>query len=146
MDIDEVLQQQAKVVDHASGDDIYYMTGSISADPEGTAFRLYRDPENTRSCLLIKKQDVIGGVHALTDLERTQKGFVRDNVFRIGLKHGTTVKCITTTIAKIGETLSVAAPRSPQLAGKCVHASDCTHHCCTYASDGECYCDTCCLA
>jgi len=146
MKIDEVLQQQAKLVDHGSRDDVYYMTGGISTDPDGTAFRFYRDPENARSYLLIQKQDVIGDVHALTDLERAQKGFVRDNVFRIAVKHGATVKCIVTTIAKIGETLSAGAPKAPQASGNCIHASDCPHHCCTYASDGECYCDTCCIA
>src|SRR5438876_9273499 len=101
MNIDEVLQQQATVADDGSRDDVYYITGGISADPDGTAFRLYHDPVNARSFLLIDKQDVIGGVHALTNLERTQKGFIRDNVFRIAVKRGTTVKCIQTTIAKI---------------------------------------------
>lgn len=146
MQIDEVLTQQAKANADAIREDVYYMTGGIAPDPDGSSFRFYHDPSNPRSYIVIDKESIVGDVYPLTDSERAHHGFVKTDVFRVGLPHGTKVKSVSTTIETIGETISAETTLSPRAAGTCHYTSGCSSKCCTTGSDGKCYCDTCCIA
>lgn len=146
MKLDEALQQQVKSAVPESKEDIYYMIGGLASDPDKNVFRFFPDPENTRSYLLINKSDVLDEVYQLTELESTRKGFVNENTFRIAVKHGTKVRSVLVTIETIGETISAETTADQGTKGKCKYTSGCNSQCCTYGSDGKCYCDTCCIA
>lgn len=147
MQLAHALAQAANVDNGASRDDVYQMTGGLAADTDANAFRFFHDPTNPRSYLVINKDDVVGDVYPLTDLERAQNKFVNANVYRIGIAHGTRVKSISLTIETIGETISAETTATPKAAGDCINTSGCgSKKCCTYGSDGKCYCDDCCIA
>ena len=145
MKIDEALRQQAKAGAFAAREDVSYMTGGLAPDADGKAFRFFHDSENPRSYLVISKEDVIGDVYQLTEMERTQKGFVGEPVYRIGVAHGTKVTSVDITIEKIGETLAAEMYRVV-VPGQCYGSKSCTNRCCRGKDNGKCGCSSCCIA
>ncbi len=129
-------------------DDVFYIIGAIFPEPDGEAFRFYHNPDDSSSYLIISKKDVVGDVHHLTDSERAQKGYLSENVYKIGIKMGTKVKSVDTTVEVIGETISAEMDESPEamLVGRCKHTRGCRTGCCSYGRGGKCYCNKCCVA
>jgi len=89
--IEDMLRAAPKpspVQDHS----LIYLTSTIENDHEPAYFRLYRNPSNRRSWLLIKKADVVGDLYEWTADETIQKGFSEAKIHRVSLKVGTKVQ------------------------------------------------------
>jgi hypothetical protein len=87
---------------------LLFLDGSLEPDQDAAYFRLYRQPQDRRSYLLIKKADVAGDLYEWTVEEMTQAGFVGAKVYRVPLKFGTELQNVSVTIARLGETIAGA--------------------------------------
>src|SRR5260370_22081866 len=97
MRLDAVLRAVPKVSeaqDHA----VLYLHGAVEADHDAAYFRLYRDPENRRSYLLVKKADVAGDLNEWTAEEARQAGLVGAKVYRVPLKFGAELQKVSVAI------------------------------------------------
>lgn len=146
MKINQALKQSGKPVESRTPEDIFFITGGIRPEADGKTFRFYQNPDDPRSYLVLKTEDVIGDVLSLNETEKAQKGFSGESIFRLGVKFGTKVRAIRASTQVLGETISADMSRAPGAAGGCKYTSGCTTSCCTYGNDGLCYCDYCCYA
>ena len=84
---------------------LFFLDGSVEPDHDPAYFRLYRNPQNRRSYLLVKKADVVGDLYEWTAEEMKQAGFVCAKVYRVPLMFGTELQNLSVTIHGLGETI-----------------------------------------
>ena len=85
---------------------LLFLDGSVETDGDPAYFRLYRNPQNRRSYLLVKKADVVGDLCEWTAEEVRQAGFVCAKVYRVPLMFGTELQNVSIAIHKLGETIA----------------------------------------
>lgn len=148
MNVDEVLAH-AKAAVSAVDHKVLFMNGSIEADHDGSLFRLYPDPADRRSYYVLKRADAVGDLHEFSQEEMVQAGFVGAKLFRVALRASCEVQAVSVIVHRLGETIAawgMGRRLKPAYAGECEATSGCNSGCCTYASNGKCYCDHCCIA
>lgn len=127
---------------------IAYRHGSIEADHDPAYFRLYANPQNRRTYMLLKKTDVLGDLYEWTTEETRQAGLVGAKRYRVTLKVGTEVQEVFISVRKLGETTTASTARRRQKrdgAGKkprdpsicCCEDSACTQWCIGF-EEGSC--------
>ena len=150
MNLQEVLSQETPLISSYPGN--FHLSGHLEPDTDPNFVRLYRDAMNKRSYFLIKKEDIEGDIYRWTDQELSQAGFLGQARYRISVKYGTVISSVRVKFLRVGDTIAgdTASRHRRRLSGEpgdCEYSPGCGgHNCCTYADDGECYCDDCCEA
>lgn len=148
MNFDDVLAQSKKpgsAQDHA----ILFLTGSVESDSDESMFRLYPRPEDRRCYYLLKRTDIAGELHELSNDEKGRAGYVGAKVYRAPLRFGSEAQLVVVKIHRLGESIvagELPKPTKAASVGDCYATSGCSTGCCSIKSDGQCYCDTCCIA
>lgn len=122
MKLDEALKASVKttpVSDHA----VAFIHGSIETDSDSRYFRLYRHPENRRSYLLIKKDDVAGELHKWSPEEMSHAGFVGSSIHSVPLNIGTQIHAVSVRAHRFGEPINVPSKSSSAEQVCCCSAS-----------------------
>jgi hypothetical protein len=149
MQLDALLVNKTADLSAASHG-VVFVSGRVEADKDAEYVPLYREPTNPRAYLLVRKADVMGELHAWTADELAHAGHVGVELHRVPIAHGAQVQAITVKLHRLGESISGAVRTGvkPLVTGGCYYDSDgCSPaNCCTVGSDGECYCDDCCVA
>lgn len=145
MKLDDVLSK-TKLARTRASDMVYEMLGAVEPDFDDRYFRLYPDPADPLHYFLIDKKDVEEEVYELTADEAIQAGFTGRRLYKLSVKHGTTVMHYSVSIERVGETVAASAGREVANVRGCRSAPSCpSPHCCT-SSGGRCRCSTCCIA
>ena len=122
---------------------LFHLTGTIENDHDPAYFRLYWNPRNRRSWLLIKKTDAVGDLYEWTAEETIQKGFTEVKIHRVSVKVGSEVQEVSVAIRKIGEVIAPKSLAVGQVASGCPGGAIC---CCPEGVLGagcSCYYDSC---
>lgn len=127
--------------------DLLHLEGAVASEDSGARLRIYADPRQNSKYMLINATDIVGEIVPLDKQYIDSIGMTGFQLFRITVRHGAQAQSVMITNVKLGETV-----RPPQAAvaksaamGRCEATWGCTSGCCTYASDGQCYCDRCCI-
>ena len=127
MKIDDVLKaapKAPKAHDHT----VVYLNGAVEADHDPAYFRLYRSPQNRRSYLVVKKEDLAGDLQEWTPEEATKAGFVGRKIHNVPVKHGAEVQGVLVKMHRIGEPMpgkAKPAPTNPQPADQVCCCDNC---------------------
>ncbi|MHB2021552.1 MAG: hypothetical protein ACYCW6_31865 [Candidatus Xenobia bacterium] len=100
------------------------------------------------SYLLIRVADVHEDVYPWKPEELLQFGTAAHAgkvMHRVKVRTGTVVHGVEVTLHRLGQTIAAPNGRSNAV-GQCHYASDCYPKCCSVQSDGNCYCNSCCIA
>ena len=85
--------------DHAT----VYISGAVEPDHDPSHFRVYINPQNRRSYLLLKKTDVAGELYEWTAEETVHASFKGNKIFNIPLCTGTQIQRVSVKIFRAGE-------------------------------------------
>ncbi len=110
MKLEDVLEKadEVSLADHHT---IISLDGMIAVDPDSTCFRLFRNPNNPRSYLLVKKADVAGDIYEWTAEEKSRAGIVgAKNVHRVPLRFGTKLQQVSIVVYRLGERVVAITP------------------------------------
>jgi hypothetical protein len=112
MKLDEALKgsPKPKASDHA----VTFLHGAIDSDSDDDYFRLYRHPQNRRSYLLIRKEDVDGETHKWSDQEMAHAGFVGASMHTVPLKVGAHIHAVAVRMFRAGEPITGVSRTSKQ--------------------------------
>lgn len=102
MKLDDVLTKASKV-SQAHDHTVVYLRGAVETDHDPAYFRLYRKPQNRRSYLLVKKEDLAGDLHQWSLEETIHAGFVGTTIYNVPVRIGSQVQGVSVTLHKIGE-------------------------------------------
>ena len=135
MKLDHVLKESGQprsASDHA----IYYVSGTVEADYDPAYFRVYRNPHNRRSYLLLKKTDMPDKIELRewSKEEAVQAGFAGEKMFRVPLAFGMEVQMVSVLVHKVGVTIPAKAEDGRQYVCCCGNAAcntSCAYDQCT---------------
>ena len=82
MKLDDILNAEKARASHPHDHGSLYLHGSLEPDHDQSFFRLYREPSNRRSYLLIKKSDVTEDIYQWTVEETCRAGFIGVKLYR----------------------------------------------------------------
>ena len=146
MKIQDLVKSTEVTLSHTNPQ-IVHLLGAIAADTDVDQIRVYPNPKNPNNYLVVKAAEIIGDAVELHDDFVNSQGLTGFKIYRLTLKRGTDVQAVKIGHHKIGESISGQLPKSGQASypGQCEATWGCSSGCCTYASDGQCYCDHCCI-
>jgi hypothetical protein len=140
----EQLKTSAGVAPAIQSTHFHYLHGAVEFIDE-KHFKLFRNPNNRASFLIISADSVIGDIHPWSDEAMAHKGFVGHSVYRVSVQHAANVQLVSVKQHRLGETLS--AEVFPGVRdGDCNSTTGCEpERCCTADTEGNCACDNCCV-
>jgi len=127
MKIDDILKGCGNVP-QAQDHLVTYLNGGIESDHDQVYFRIYRDPRNRRSYVLLRKADVAGDIYEWTADEIREAGYVGAKVFRVPIRFGTEIQGVSIKVHKVGNPIGQKA-RGCEDGDVCCCNAGCTPPC-----------------